>query len=144
MNDTSLVSVQHLSRHYGNLTAVADVNFVLAQGEVLGFLGPNSSAGGIRNRCKETCPRAVFGIWPTLMTGAGRPGMACCSWCAAFFSASGAPNEDTPPRREKCIVGNECLPAPCRSHPGLSTRTTVPPAPTGVGWLGLRYGQALS
>ena len=43
MNDTSLVSVQHLSRHYGNLTAVADVNFELAQGEVLAFLGPNGA-----------------------------------------------------------------------------------------------------
>ena len=43
MNDTSLVSVQHLSRYYGDLTAVADVNFDLAQGEVLGFLGPNGA-----------------------------------------------------------------------------------------------------
>jgi len=43
MNDTSLVSVQHLSRDYGNLTAVADVNFELVQGEVLGFLGPNGA-----------------------------------------------------------------------------------------------------
>ena len=43
MNDTSLISVQHLSRHYGNLTAVADVNFELVQGEVLGFLGPNGA-----------------------------------------------------------------------------------------------------
>jgi ABC-2 type transport system ATP-binding protein len=43
MNDTSLVSVQHLSRYYGNLAAVEDVNFDLAQGEVLGFLGPNGA-----------------------------------------------------------------------------------------------------
>ncbi len=43
MNDTSLVSVQHLSRYYGNLPAVTDVNFELAQGEVLGFLGPNGA-----------------------------------------------------------------------------------------------------
>jgi ABC-2 type transport system ATP-binding protein len=43
MNDTSLVSVQHLSRNYGSLTAVADVSFELAQGEVLGFLGPNGA-----------------------------------------------------------------------------------------------------
>ncbi len=43
MNDTSLVSVQHLSRYYDNLTAVDDVNFDLAQGEVLGFLGPNGA-----------------------------------------------------------------------------------------------------
>jgi ABC-2 type transport system ATP-binding protein len=43
MNDTLLVSVQHLSRYYGSLTAVVDVNFELAQGEVLGFLGPNGA-----------------------------------------------------------------------------------------------------
>ena len=43
MNDTSLVSVQHLSRYYGSLTAVEDVSFNLAQGEVLGFLGPNGA-----------------------------------------------------------------------------------------------------
>ena len=43
MNHTSLVSVQHLSRYYGNLTAVEDVSFELAQGEVLGFLGPNGA-----------------------------------------------------------------------------------------------------
>ena len=43
MNYTSLVSVQHLSRYYGNLPAVTDVNFELAQGEVLGFLGPNGA-----------------------------------------------------------------------------------------------------
>jgi len=43
MNDTSLVSVQHLSRYYGSLTAVVDVSFELTQGEVLGFLGPNGA-----------------------------------------------------------------------------------------------------
>jgi len=43
MNNTSLVSVQHLSRFYGSLTAVTDVSFELTQGEVLGFLGPNGA-----------------------------------------------------------------------------------------------------
>jgi ABC-2 type transport system ATP-binding protein len=43
MNNTSLVSVQHLSRYYGSLTAVVDVSFELTQGEVLGFLGPNGA-----------------------------------------------------------------------------------------------------
>ena len=43
MNHTSLVSVQHLSRNYGDLPAVTDVNFELVQGEVLGFLGPNGA-----------------------------------------------------------------------------------------------------
>ncbi|MCG6886144.1 MAG: ABC transporter ATP-binding protein [Proteobacteria bacterium] len=43
MTDNSLVSVQHLDRHYGELTAVANVSFELEQGEVLGFLGPNGA-----------------------------------------------------------------------------------------------------
>jgi len=40
---TTLIHVEHLSRHYGALQAVADVNFELSQGEVLGFLGPNGA-----------------------------------------------------------------------------------------------------
>ncbi len=43
MNAVPLISVQHLSRHYGNIKAVDDVSFELAKGEVLGFLGPNGA-----------------------------------------------------------------------------------------------------
>lgn len=43
MTATSLMSIEHLSRHYGNLKAVDSVNFELKRGEVLGFLGPNGA-----------------------------------------------------------------------------------------------------
>ncbi len=43
MTDTPLVSVLHVSRHYGQLQAVQDVSFSLQKGEVLGFLGPNGA-----------------------------------------------------------------------------------------------------
>jgi len=43
MNNSSLISVQHLSRYYGKLAAVTDISFDLSPGEVLGFLGPNGA-----------------------------------------------------------------------------------------------------
>jgi ABC-2 type transport system ATP-binding protein len=39
----ALIEVEHLSRYYGKHCAVNDVNFTLAQGEVLGFLGKNGA-----------------------------------------------------------------------------------------------------
>ncbi|MGD8812645.1 MAG: ATP-binding cassette domain-containing protein [Thioalkalispiraceae bacterium] len=39
----TLIEVEHLSRNYGALRAVNNVNFELSQGEVLGFLGPNGA-----------------------------------------------------------------------------------------------------
>lgn len=43
MSGAILVEVNHLSRYYGTLAAVRDVNFKLQQGEILGFLGPNGA-----------------------------------------------------------------------------------------------------
>jgi ABC-2 type transport system ATP-binding protein len=38
-----MIQVTHLTRRYGPLTAVDDVSFTVAPGEVLGFLGPNGA-----------------------------------------------------------------------------------------------------
>ncbi|MFU8837276.1 MAG: ABC transporter ATP-binding protein [Thiohalomonadaceae bacterium] len=43
MAQHSLISVEHLSRRYGNTLAVNDVSFSVQRGEVLGFLGPNGA-----------------------------------------------------------------------------------------------------
>ncbi|MDP6099877.1 MAG: ATP-binding cassette domain-containing protein [Dehalococcoidia bacterium] len=38
-----IIQVEHLTRRFGDLTAVDDVSFEVAQGEVYGFLGPNGA-----------------------------------------------------------------------------------------------------
>ena len=37
------IEAQSLTKRYGSLTAVSDLNFVIESGEVLGFLGPNGA-----------------------------------------------------------------------------------------------------
>jgi len=43
MQNKQLLSVKHLSRYYGSLSAVNNISFHLNMGEVLGFLGPNGA-----------------------------------------------------------------------------------------------------
>jgi ABC-2 type transport system ATP-binding protein len=43
MNSGTLISVQNLSRNYGNFCAVNNINFEVKRGEILGFLGPNGA-----------------------------------------------------------------------------------------------------
>lgn len=38
-----MIKVEHLTKNYGNLTAVDDISFEVRDGEILGFLGPNGA-----------------------------------------------------------------------------------------------------
>ena len=40
---SSLISVNNLTRRYGDFCAVKNISFELAAGEILGFLGPNGA-----------------------------------------------------------------------------------------------------
>jgi len=51
------IEVEHLSKVYGSKTAIEDVNFSLAAGEIMGFLGPNGAG-------KTTTMRILAGYLP--------------------------------------------------------------------------------
>ena len=51
------IEVQNLSKVYGSTTAIADVNFTVATGEIIGFLGPNGAG-------KTTTMRILAGYLP--------------------------------------------------------------------------------
>ncbi len=52
-----MIEVDHLSKHYGPVTAVDDVSFRVESGEILGFLGPNGAG-------KTTTMRIITGYMP--------------------------------------------------------------------------------
>src|SRR5438477_2202986 len=52
-----MIEVQHLTKRYGDLTAVSNISFNVASGQVLGFLGPNGSG-------KTTTMRVITGFLP--------------------------------------------------------------------------------
>ena len=57
MPDTPAIEVTHLVKAYAGITAVNDINFKVARGEILGFLGPNGAG-------KSTTMRILTGYQP--------------------------------------------------------------------------------
>lgn len=52
-----MISVSHLTRRFGSFTALDDISFEVARGEVVGFLGPNGAG-------KTTTMRILTGYLP--------------------------------------------------------------------------------
>ena len=52
-----MIEVQHLTKRYGRVTAVDDLNFKVERGEIFGFLGPNGAG-------KTTTMRILTGYMP--------------------------------------------------------------------------------
>ncbi len=53
--ETNVIEVNNLSKQFGDLKAVNDVNFFIKQGEIFGFLGPNGAG-------KTTTIRMMTGV----------------------------------------------------------------------------------
>ncbi|MEI9990045.1 MAG: ATP-binding cassette domain-containing protein [Rhizomicrobium sp.] len=54
---TPIVELSHVTKRFGDFTAVSDLSFSLARGSILGFLGPNGAG-------KTTTLRMMLGIFP--------------------------------------------------------------------------------
>ncbi len=52
-----MITVDHLTKHYGRIAAVDDISFEVPKGEILGFLGPNGAG-------KTTTMRILTGYMP--------------------------------------------------------------------------------
>jgi ABC-2 type transport system ATP-binding protein len=65
-----MIQVEHLTKRYGPKTAIADVTFSVAKGEVLAFLGPNGAG-------KTTTMRILTGSLPATSGTARVAGFDC-------------------------------------------------------------------
>ncbi len=66
MSEQPLIEIEGLTKRFGSFTAVDDVSFTVARGEVLGFLGPNGAG-------KSTTMRMLAGF---MIPTAGRARIA--------------------------------------------------------------------
>ena len=55
MNRTNIIETQHLTKSYGDFTAVSDLNLHIRRGSVYGFLGPNGAG-------KSTTMKMLLGL----------------------------------------------------------------------------------
>ncbi|MDZ7346325.1 MAG: ABC transporter ATP-binding protein, partial [candidate division KSB1 bacterium] len=56
-----MIQVQHVSRFFGNVSAVQDVSFEVEKGEIVGFLGPNAAGKTTTMRILTTFLPATSG-----------------------------------------------------------------------------------
>ena len=59
-----MIEVENLTKHYGPVTAIRDVSFSVAPGQIVGFLGPNGAG-------KSTAMRILACFMPA-SSGAAR------------------------------------------------------------------------
>lgn len=56
-----MITVEHLTKHYGDFTAVSDLSFEIEEGHVYGFLGPNGAGKSTTMNIMTGCLSATAG-----------------------------------------------------------------------------------
>ena len=64
-----MIQISNLSKHYGKLAAVDNLNLQVAPGEIFGFLGPNGAGKTTTIRCMMGILKATSG--QVLLEGQG-------------------------------------------------------------------------
>ena len=100
------VAAERLTKRYGSLTAIEDLTFSVAPGEVVGFLGPNGAG-------KSTTMRILSGT------------MAGTSGCASIWGVSVALNPAEAKRHMAYMPENNPLPEDLRVEEYLRLRARL-------------------
>ena len=56
-----MIQVKHLTKRYGDFTAVDDISFTLKTGHIYGFLGPNGAGKSTTMNIMTSCLAATSG-----------------------------------------------------------------------------------
>ena len=56
-----MITVEHLTKRYGDFTAVDDISFTIGEGHIYGFLGPNGAGKSTTMNIMTGCLAATSG-----------------------------------------------------------------------------------
>ena len=88
-DSTPAIAVSHLVKNYAGVTAVSNISFTVAKGEILGFLGPNGAG-------KSTTMRILTGFLPATSGSVEICGHSVASDTAAVKRIIGYMPENNP------------------------------------------------
>ena len=66
MTDTVAIHTQGLTKHYGKVEALVDLNLDIRPGEIFGFLGPNGSGKTTLLHLLAFLVKTQLLLWPSL------------------------------------------------------------------------------
>jgi ABC-2 type transport system ATP-binding protein len=113
-----MITVDRLTKVYGDKTAVSDVSFEMKAGEILGFLGPNGAG-------KTTTMRILAGYMPATSGSASIDGHDVFSDSLAARRAVGYLPENVPLYAEMSVRSYLDYMATLKGVPGKSRRARV-------------------
>jgi ABC-type multidrug transport system ATPase subunit len=93
-----VLELQGLTRRYGDLVALDDVSFTVAEGQMFGFVGPNGAG-------KTTTMRIVLGCW-------SRTGARCAGAAGRSTPRPGAASATCLRTTDKRFLDSALTPAP--------------------------------
>ena len=122
MENSPSIRVQNLTRSYGKLTAIKNVNFTVNRGEIVGFLGPNGAGKSTFMKCLLQLLKPTSGkawLLGSDIARAGRdirtrvgyapeqdchiPGMVGCEYVTYCAQLSGMPFQDARQRAHEML-----------------------------------------
>ncbi len=77
-----MITVEHLTKCYGDFTAVDDLSFEIGEGQVYGFLGPNGAGKSTTMNIMTGCLSATEGR--VLIDGHSRGRTDCMDFLILF------------------------------------------------------------
>jgi len=118
MQTTPSIRVENLTRRFGALSAIQNVNFTVNRGEIVGFLGPNGAG-------KSTTMRILSGIMPASSGAAWIDGVAVAHNPHAVKQRIGYMPENNPLPNDMRVVEYLRFRARLKGISGRSLRTSV-------------------
>ena len=84
-----MIQTKNLTKYYGDLAALLDLNLNIKAGDIFGFIGPNGAGNTTTMRPKESIQVCIEEKVPLFCAGLGNPGFMVADAHAAGMKVLG-------------------------------------------------------